>query len=67
MRQADATLENVVGVLRMPLGIGTNLVVNGRDVLVPMAIEEPSVVAALSHGALMVRESGGVRASVRSS
>ncbi|MHB1318030.1 MAG: hydroxymethylglutaryl-CoA reductase, degradative [Anaerolineae bacterium] len=63
VRQADATLENVVGVLRMPLGIGTNLVVNGRDVLVPMAIEEPSVVAALSNGALMVRESGGVRAA----
>lgn len=62
LRGADATLENVVGALRIPLGIGTNLVVNGRDVLVPMAIEEPSVVAALSHGALMVRDSGGVRA-----
>jgi hydroxymethylglutaryl-CoA reductase len=63
MSQADATLENVVGVLRMPVGIGTNLVVNGRDVLVPMVIEEPSVVAALSHGALLVRDSGGVQAS----
>lgn len=62
LREADATVENVVGVLRIPLGIGTNLVVNGRDVLVPMAIEEPSVIAALSHGALMVRDSGGVRA-----
>ncbi|MFO7695827.1 MAG: hydroxymethylglutaryl-CoA reductase, degradative [Anaerolineae bacterium] len=63
MSQADATLENAVGVLRMPVGIGTNLAVNGRDVLVPMAIEEPSVVAALSHGALIVRDSGGVQAS----
>jgi hydroxymethylglutaryl-CoA reductase len=55
--------ENAIGWLSLPLGIATNLMVNGRDVLVPMAIEEPSVVAALSHGARMVRESGGVQAT----
>ena len=63
LQHADTTVENAAGVLRLPIGVGTNLVVNGRDVLVPMAIEEPSVVAALSHGALLVRESGGVCAS----
>jgi len=52
----------VVGALALPLAIGTNLVVNGRDVLVPMAIEEPSVVAAFGHGALLARASGGVTA-----
>ena len=43
--QADKMVENVVGSYALPLGIATNFVVNGRDVLVPMVIEEPSVVA----------------------
>ena len=47
----DQLVENVVGGFTLPLGIATNFVVNGRDVLVPMAIEESSVVAAASHGA----------------
>mgnify|MGYP005837171089 FL=1 len=57
--QADTMIENVVGVYGLPLGIATNLVVNGRDVLVPMAVEEPSVVAGLSYAARMVRAGGG--------
>ena len=60
--QADTMIENVVGVYGLPLGIATNLVVNGRDVLVPMAVEEPSVVAGLSYAARMVRAGGGFRA-----
>jgi hydroxymethylglutaryl-CoA reductase len=60
---ADVLVENVAGTFALPLGIATNFVVNGRDVLVPMAIEEPSVVAAASHGALLVRAGGGLRAS----
>jgi hydroxymethylglutaryl-CoA reductase len=63
IRRADAMIENVVGRLALPLGIATNFQVGGRDYLVPMAIEEPSVVAASSHAALMVRQSGGFEAA----
>ena len=56
---ADRVIENAVGVYALPLGIGLNFVVNGRDVLVPMAVEEPSVIAAASNAARMVREGGG--------
>ncbi|MFJ4408028.1 hydroxymethylglutaryl-CoA reductase, degradative [Streptomyces sp. NPDC088910] len=61
--QADHMVENVVGVLGLPVGIATNFVVNGRDVLVPMATEEPSVVAAASNLARMTRDHGGFRTS----
>jgi hydroxymethylglutaryl-CoA reductase len=57
--QADQMIENVVGVHGLPLGIGLNFHINGRDVLVPMAIEEPSVVAGASFMAKLVREGGG--------
>ncbi len=60
---ADRLIENVVGSFGLPLGIATNFTVNGRDVLVPMAIEEPSVVAAASHAALLVRQGGGFEAA----
>jgi len=60
--QADMMIENVIGVFGLPLGIGANFVVNGKDVLIPMAIEEASVVAGASHMAKLVRESGGFRA-----
>lgn len=56
---ADTLIENVVGVLGMPVGLGLNLMVNGTDVLVPMAIEEPSVIAAFSHAAKIARSCGG--------
>jgi hydroxymethylglutaryl-CoA reductase len=60
--RADGMIENAVGVFGLPLGIAANFVVNGKDVLVPMAIEEASVVAGASHMAKLVRESGGFRA-----
>jgi hydroxymethylglutaryl-CoA reductase len=56
---ADRMIENVVGVYGLPLGIAANLRINGRDYLVPMAIEEPSVVAGASYAAKLVREGGG--------
>jgi hydroxymethylglutaryl-CoA reductase len=56
---ADRIVENVIGVYALPLGLGLNFRVNGRDVLVPMAVEEPSVIAAASNAARMVREGGG--------
>jgi hydroxymethylglutaryl-CoA reductase len=59
---ADHMIENVVGVYGLPLGIGLNFQVNGKDYLVPMCVEEPSVVAAASNAAKMVREGGGFTA-----
>ncbi len=58
----DRMVENAVGVLGMPLGVATNFVVNGREVPVPMAIEEPSVIAAASNAARMARSGGGFTA-----
>jgi len=63
MEVADRMIENVVGAFPMPLGIGVNFQINRKDYLVPMAIEEPSVVAAASYAARMVRESGGFHTS----
>jgi hydroxymethylglutaryl-CoA reductase len=57
--QADHMVENVVGVHALPLGIALNFIVNGREVLVPMAIEEPSVVAGASYMAKLARSGGG--------
>ncbi len=60
---ADHMIENVVGVYSLPIGVGLNFQVNGRDVLVPMAIEEPSVVAGASFMAKLARAGGGFVAS----
>jgi hydroxymethylglutaryl-CoA reductase len=59
-------IENVVGLHALPLGIALNFVVNGRDVLVPMAIEEPSVVAGASFMARLARAGGGFTAEADS-
>lgn len=59
MEVADRMIENVVGAFPLPLGIGTNFLINMRDYLIPMVIEEPSVVAAASYAAKMVRDGGG--------
>jgi hydroxymethylglutaryl-CoA reductase len=56
---ADRMIENVVGTIPIPLGIGVNFLINEKDYLVPMAIDEPSVVAAASYAAKMARPSGG--------
>ncbi|HIH37060.1 MAG TPA: hydroxymethylglutaryl-CoA reductase, degradative [Methanocellales archaeon] len=61
--QADKMIENVIGVIELPLGIATNFVINGKDCLIPMAIEEPSVIAAASNGAKMARDKGGFTAN----
>ncbi|MFQ6012457.1 MAG: hydroxymethylglutaryl-CoA reductase, degradative [Thermoplasmata archaeon] len=58
----DRMIENVVGAMPLPLGVAVNFVINGKEVLVPMAIEEPSVVAAASNAAKMARPGGGFRA-----
>ena len=61
--QADHMIENVVGTFALPLGIAQHFLVNGREVLVPMAVEEPSVVAAASFMAKLARAGGGFTAS----
>jgi hydroxymethylglutaryl-CoA reductase len=62
LEQADHMIENVVGLHSLPLGIALNFMVNGREVLVPMAIEEPSVVAGASFMAKLARKGGGFTA-----
>jgi hydroxymethylglutaryl-CoA reductase len=59
---ANHMVENVVGVYGLPLGIALNFQVNGTDYLVPMCVEEPSVIAAASNAAKMIREGGGFQA-----
>ncbi|WP_312561648.1 hydroxymethylglutaryl-CoA reductase, degradative [Anaerospora sp.] len=56
---ADHMIENVVGVMPLPMGIAVNFMINGKDYLIPMAVEEPSVVAAASNAARMARVKGG--------
>jgi len=63
LKQADRMIENVIGTMEVPLGIATNFLINGKDYLVPMAIEEPSVVAAASNAAKMARAKGGFTTS----
>ena len=60
---ADGMIENVIGTFELPMGIAANFLINGRDVLVPMVVEEPSVVAAASFMAKLVRGCGGFQTS----
>src|SRR3989442_11057178 len=61
--QVDRMIENVVGAMPIPLGIAVNFRINERDYLVPMAIEEPSVVAAASNAARVARDGCGLFAN----
>ncbi len=63
MDVADHMVENVIGVFPEPLGVAVNFQVNGKDYLIPMATEEPSVIAAASYAAKMVRDGGGFHTS----
>lgn len=60
---ANGMIENVIGTFELPVGVATNFTVNGRDYLIPMAVEEPSVVAAASYMARIVRKCGGFQTS----
>ncbi len=60
---ASKMIENVIGTNELPLGIATNFLINGKDYLIPMSLEEPSVVAAASNAAKLARPSGGFEAS----
>ena len=63
-QMADKLVENVLGVYALPFGLALNVRVNERDYLVPMVVEEPSVIAAASNAARMVRGSGGFHAEM---
>jgi len=56
---ADKMIENVIGVMGLPVGLGLNFLINSCDYVVPLVVEEPSIVAALSSAAKLVREAGG--------
>ena len=61
--KADHMIENVIGKFALPMGVAINFVINGKDVIIPMVTEEPSVVAACSNAAKMARPLGGFKAS----
>jgi hydroxymethylglutaryl-CoA reductase len=63
MEIADRMVENLIGVFPEPMGIGVNFQINGKDYLIPMATEEPSVIAAASYAAKMIRDGGGFHTS----
>jgi hydroxymethylglutaryl-CoA reductase len=59
VERADKMIENVIGTFNLPLGIATNFQINGKDMLIPMVVEEPSIVAGASYAARLVRAGGG--------
>jgi len=63
MTLANGMIENVIGKFELPLGVATNFTVNGKDYLIPMAVEEPSVVAAASYMAKIARDHAGFTAT----
>jgi len=62
LHSADKMIENVIGVMGLPIGLGLNFLINGKDYVIPLAVEEPSVVAALSSAAKIFRNHGGFQA-----
>ncbi len=67
LQAADKMLENVIGIFGLPLAVAPNFVVNNRDCIVPLVVEEPSIVAGLSGAAALARTSGGFTASLSES
>ena len=65
--KADKMVENAIGTFSLPLGVATSFKINGKDYLVPMVIEEPSVIAAASKGAKIARIKGGFKATAAES
>ncbi|MDP2840713.1 MAG: hydroxymethylglutaryl-CoA reductase, degradative, partial [Candidatus Methanoperedens sp.] len=63
LEAADRMVENLIGVMEVPMGVAVNFLINGKDYLIPMAIEEPSVIAAASNAARMARVGGGFTTS----
>src|SRR5699024_9509115 len=64
---ADRMIENTIGTMNVPRGVATNLIIDGRETLVPMATEESSVVAAVSNASRQCRDSGGIHTATSGS
>src|ERR1700712_444805 len=60
--EINKMIENAIGIFQIPLGIANNFVINDKEYLIPMAIEEPSVIAAASNAAKIAKEAGGFKA-----
>jgi hydroxymethylglutaryl-CoA reductase len=60
LETASRMVENVIGRIQVPMGVAANFLINGREYFVPMAVEEPSVIAAASHAAKLTRTRGGI-------
>lgn len=63
LSKADLMVENVIGTYSMPMGVALNFLINGKDYIIPMVTEEPSVIAAASNAAKLARENGGIYTS----
>ena len=61
IQSADKMIENVIGVMGLPVGLGLNFLINEREYAVPLVVDEPSIVAALSSAAKVARAGGGFR------
>jgi len=59
LEKADKVIENVIGLFNLPFGVALNFLINNKDYIIPMTVEEPSVVAAASHAAKIIRDCGG--------
>ncbi len=57
--EADKMVENVISVFSLPMGLGLNFLINGKEYIVPMVVEEPSIIAAVSSAAKLIRKAGG--------
>ena len=62
LNSADKMIENVIGVMGLPIGLGLNFLINEKEYVIPLVVEEPSIVAALSSAAKIAREHGGFEA-----
>ncbi len=65
MNLADHFIENVIGYFQMPLGVATNFFIDGTDYVIPLAVEETSIIAALSKTAKWIRHHGSITTQVR--
>lgn len=64
---ADKLIENVIGYFQLPLGVATNFFINGQDYVIPLAVEETSIIAALSKTAKWIRQQGSITTSIQGS
>src|SRR5699024_6144340 len=61
LEKADKMIENVIGTFQLPLGLGLNFLINNKEYKIPMAVEEPSIIASASYIAKLVRDAGGFK------